>query len=52
MKQMQNFWNQYLKNLRAENAKNLPILIVQMIATINDWLRLNTGLVKQRKVRT
>ena len=52
MKQMQNFWNQYLKNLRAENTENLPILIVQIIATINDWLRLNTDLVKQRKVRT
>ena len=52
MKQMQNFWNQYLKNLRAENSENLPVLIAQIIATINDWLRLNTDLVKQRKVRT
>ncbi|PWU13354.1 MAG: nucleotidyl transferase AbiEii/AbiGii toxin family protein [Chlamydiae bacterium] len=52
MKQMQNFWNQYVKNLRAENSRNLPILIAQIIATINDWLRLNTDLVKRRKTRT
>lgn len=39
MKQVQNYWNEYLKNLRAENAENLPALVAQVIATINDWLR-------------
>jgi len=45
MKQMQAFWNEYLKNLRAENAENLPSLTAQVIATINGWLRLNTRLI-------
>ena len=54
MKQLQIFWNEYLKNLRAENAENLPITVAQIIATINDWLRLNTGLIgkKVRKMTT
>lgn len=45
MEQVQSFWNEYLKNLCAENAENLPTLIAQIIATINDWLLLNTGLI-------
>ncbi len=45
MEQMQNFWNEYLKNLRAENAESLPKLVAQVIAVINDWLSLNTKLV-------
>jgi predicted nucleotidyltransferase component of viral defense system len=45
MEQVQNFWSEYLKNLRAENTENLPTLIAQVIATINDWLHLNTELV-------
>lgn len=45
MTRMQSFWNEYLKNLRSENAHNLPTSIVQVIATINDWLKLNTGLI-------
>ncbi|MGL4540555.1 MAG: nucleotidyl transferase AbiEii/AbiGii toxin family protein [Candidatus Rhabdochlamydia sp.] len=49
MKQVQNFWNEYVKNLRAENAESLPILIAQVITTINDWLPLNTGLVGSKK---
>jgi hypothetical protein len=44
MKQVQNYWSEYLKNLRAENSDNLPIIVAQVIAAINDWLRLNTGL--------
>ena len=48
-KQLQNFWNEYLKNLRTENAKNLPITITPVIVKINDWLRLNTGLVESKK---
>ncbi len=49
MKQMQNFWNEYLKNLRAENAESLSTHIAQVIATINDWLRLNTRLIGREK---
>ena len=49
IKQLQNFWNEYLKNLRVENAENLPTLIAQVIVTINDWLRLNTRLVGSEK---
>lgn len=49
MKQMQNFWTEYLKNLRIENLKNLPTLIAQVIATINDWLRLNIQVVSSEK---
>lgn len=47
MKQVQNFWSEYLKNLRAENAENLPTLVAQVIDTINDWLRLNTRLFRK-----
>jgi hypothetical protein len=49
IEQVQNFWSEYLKNLRAENAENLPIIVTQVIATINDWLRLNTGLIDSEK---
>ena len=45
IEQMQIFWSAYLKNLRAENSDHLPIIIAQVIAMINDWLRLNTGLI-------
>jgi len=47
--QLQNFWSEYLKNLRAENSDSLPIIIAQVIAKINKWLRLNTGLVGNEK---
>lgn len=43
--QVQNFWNEYLKNLRAVTAGTLPTLVYQVIATINDWLKANTGLI-------
>ena len=49
MEQLQNFWNAYLKNLRAKNAENLPITVAQVIARINDWLRLNTRLIGSKK---
>lgn len=42
LEQVQNFWIEYLKNLRTKNAENLPTTIVQVIAAINDWLLLNT----------
>jgi predicted nucleotidyltransferase component of viral defense system len=43
---MQNFWSEYLKNLRAEN---LPLNIDQVLVKINDWLRLNTNLIENQK---
>lgn len=41
MKQMQNFWTEYLRSLRLENIETLPTFIGQVIATINNWLSLN-----------
>jgi len=49
MTQVQNFWSEYLKNLRAENSDNLPTIVAQVISTINDWLRLKTGLIDSKK---
>ncbi len=46
MLRVQNFWSEYLKHLRAENLSNLPIDITQVLVKINDWLRLNTNLIK------
>jgi|LakMenE01Jun11ns_1017448.scaffolds.fasta_scaffold9949848_3 predicted nucleotidyltransferase component of viral defense system len=46
---MQNFWNEYLKNLREENLDSLPINIALIISKINDWLRLNTSLIGNEK---
>ena len=48
--QVQNFWNEYLKNLRAETVGTLPTLISQLLATINDWLKVNTGLLDRLNV--
>ena len=47
MLRMQNFWNEYLKNLRAENLDELPTNITQVLVKINDWLRLNTILLNE-----
>lgn len=44
--QVQNFWNEYLKHLRAETTETLPTLISQVVTTINDWLKANTDLIK------
>lgn len=44
MSRLQNFWNEYLRNLRAENLTSLPENIADVIATVNEWLRSNTGL--------
>ena len=49
MTQVQNFWSEYLKNLRAEHSGNLPTIIGQVLAKINDWLRSNTGLISNEK---
>lgn len=44
MNRLQNFWNEYLRNLRTENLAPLPEKISDVIATINNWLQLNTEL--------
>lgn len=44
LNRLQNFWNEYLRNLRAENLAPLPEKIADVIFTINNWLQLNTGL--------
>lgn len=31
-----------MKQVQTEKSDNLPIIVVQVIARINDWLRLNT----------
>ncbi|MBA3721674.1 MAG: nucleotidyl transferase AbiEii/AbiGii toxin family protein [Parachlamydiaceae bacterium] len=49
IEQVQNFWSAYRKNLRVETSDNLPMIIVQIIATINDWLQLNTDLIGREK---
>jgi len=41
---MQNFWGEYLKNLRTENIETLPPSFLDLIAKINYWLELNTTL--------
>lgn len=49
MKLLQNFWNEYLKNLRPENAENLPIILGKLVVTINNWLCSNTELISSKK---
>jgi hypothetical protein len=44
MNRLQNFWNGYLRNLRAENLIFLPENVADVISTINNWLQLNTEL--------
>ncbi len=44
MNRLQNFWSEYLKNLRAENLASLPENIADVIAKINNWLRLDRGI--------
>lgn len=44
LNRLQNFWNEYLRNLRAENLTSLPENITDVISTVNNWLRSNTGL--------
>lgn len=44
LNRLQNFWNEYFRNLRAENLAPLPEKIADVIFTINNWLQLNTGL--------
>lgn len=42
---LQNFWKEYLRNLRIENLNSLPESIADVIATVNNWLRSNTALI-------
>ncbi|CRX38176.1 nucleotidyl transferase AbiEii/AbiGii toxin family protein [Estrella lausannensis] len=44
LSRLQIFWNEYLRNLRTGNLAPLPEKIADVIAKINNWLRLNTGL--------
>lgn len=41
---MQNFWNEYLKNLRKENTKILPPLFSDLLREMNYWLESNIKL--------
>ena len=45
LNRLQNLWKEYLRNLRAENLAPLPEKIADVIAKINNWLRLNTRIV-------
>lgn len=44
LNRLQNFWNEYLRSLRAENLIALPENIADVITTVNNWLRSNNGL--------
>lgn len=41
---MQNFWGEYLKNLRTENIETLPPSFLDLLTKINHWLEVNTRL--------
>ncbi|CUI18031.1 conserved hypothetical protein [Candidatus Protochlamydia naegleriophila] len=38
---MQNFWGEYLKNLRTENIEALPLSFSDLLTKINHWLEVN-----------
>lgn len=38
---MQNFWGEYLKNLRIENTEALPLSFSDLVTKINHWLEVN-----------
>jgi predicted nucleotidyltransferase component of viral defense system len=44
LNRLQNFWNEYLRNLRRENLAPLPENMADVIAKINYWLQVNTRL--------
>ena len=46
---MQNFWSEYLKNLRTESMEALPPSFVDLLMKINHWLEVNTKLSKNDK---
>lgn len=41
---MQNFWSEYLKNLRIEHIEVIPSSFSDLLTTINHWLEVNTRL--------
>ena len=41
---MQNFWVEYLKNLRTESMEALPPSFSELLMKINYWLEVNTKL--------
>ena len=43
---MPNFWNEYLRTLRAEHVSLLPENLADLISKINEWLQFNTRLIK------
>ena len=43
---MQSFWSEYLKNLREENVNVLPSSFLNLLAKINQWIQVNTNLIK------
>lgn len=45
LSRIQNFWNEYLRSLRAEHVSALPRNIASVISKINDWLRSHTKLI-------
>lgn len=46
MNRLQNFWKEYLRNLRTENLSSLPENIADVIVAVNNWLQLNTQIVR------
>jgi|GEM_PF-2794121 len=46
---LQNFWNEYLRNLRAENLAPVSEKIADVITTVNNWLRLNTVFAQEER---
>ena len=43
--QLQSFWSSYLRNLKPEQSKLLPIEINGVVVKINHWLHANTNLI-------
>lgn len=46
MVRMQNFWSEYLKNLRKENVDVLPTSFLDLLTKINQGIQINTHLIK------
>lgn len=49
MVRMQTFWNEYLRNLLPKTLTHLPENINDVVAKINNWLELNTEIIKKVK---
>lgn len=46
MVRMQNFWSEYLKNLRKEHVDVLPTSFLDLLTKINQGIQVNTQLIK------